>query len=84
MADEKESQKALIERLTAENAERGFVEFPKMKHHPDGRTAIVASGREESELGGEWMPSPDAALKVHRERDEAAAKRQAGQLSKKE
>lgn len=58
-----------------------FQEFPKMLYHPDGRTAIVENDREASALGGEWMPTPDASLKVKSERDTAAEKREAAQIA---
>lgn len=59
-----------------------YQEFPKMKHHPDGRTAIVGNDREESALGGEWFPNPTEALKVRTERDAADEKRLAAQIAK--
>lgn len=68
-----------MDRETEERVNRPieFREFPKMKHHPDGRTAIVASDSEESALGGEWLPTPADALKVRADRDAADEKRQA-------
>lgn len=61
-----------------------FREFPKMRHHPDGRTAIVETESQESALGGEWMPNPTEAAKVKADRDAAAEKRQAAQMAKDE
>lgn len=58
-----------------------YQEFPKMKHHPDGRTAIVEDGPAESALGGEWMPNPAEAAKVKADRDAAEEKRQALKLA---
>lgn len=59
-----------------------FREFPKMKHHPDGRTHVVDSSEQESALGGEWLPTPDAALKVRAERDARDEKRASAQIAK--
>jgi len=60
-----------------------FQEFPKMLHHPDGRTAIANDSKEEKTLlSGEWCPTPGNALEVRAERDEAALKRQAAQIAK--
>jgi hypothetical protein len=59
-----------------------YAEFPKMKHHPDGRTALVNSESEESALGGEWCPNPAEALKIRAERDAADEKRVAAQIAK--
>lgn len=59
-----------------------FREFPKMKHHPDGRTQVVDSDEQESALGGDWLPTPEAALKVRAERDAAAEKRTSAQIAK--
>lgn len=60
-----------------------FQEFPKMLHHPDGRTAIANDPAEEKTLlRGDYCPTPDDALDVRAERDEAAAKRQAAQIAK--
>jgi hypothetical protein len=56
--------------------------FPKMKHHPDGRTAIVNTESEESALGTDWCPNPTEALKVRAERDAADEKRLSAQLAK--
>ena len=54
-----------------------FAEFPKMKHHPDGRTKVVEDEAEESSLGAEWLPTPAAAAKIRADRDAADEKRQA-------
>jgi hypothetical protein len=70
------------ETLERVNTPIEFREYPKMKHHPDGRTQIVENDREESELGPEWLPSPDAANKVRAERDAGAEKSAAIQRSK--
>lgn len=59
-----------------------YQEFPKMKYHPDGRTAIVEDEKAESVLGGEWMPNPTEAAKVKAERDDADAKKLAAQIAK--
>lgn len=59
-----------------------FQEYPKMLHHPDGRTLVVENDREASAAGGEWMPNPTEALKVKAQRDEAAEKREAVQTFK--
>lgn len=59
-----------------------FAEFPKMKHHPDGRQAIVNSEAEERALGDDWCPNPMAAAKVRAERDAADEKRLAAQIAK--
>lgn len=73
-----------MDKETAERINRPihYQEFPKMKHHPDGRTEVVNDASAESALGGEWMPNPTEALKIKAERDEAAAKRAAAQLAK--
>jgi len=57
-------------------------EYPKMLHHPDGRTLIVENEKAESAAGAEWLPTPGDALKVRAERDDASAKRQAAQMAK--
>lgn len=62
--------KETIERITAPYE---FREFPKMLYHPDGRTAVVADDSEQSALGGEWAPNPEAALKTRAQRDAAEA-----------
>lgn len=54
-----------------------YQEYPKMLHHPDGRTLIVESDAQASAAGGEWLPTPGDALKVRAERDAAEEKRQA-------
>lgn len=59
-----------------------YAEFPKMKHHPDGRTQIVNSESEESALGEGWCPNPTEALKIRAERDAADEKRLAAQIAK--
>lgn len=59
-----------------------YAEFPKMRHHPDGRQVIVNSSKEESDLGAEFLPTPDAALKVRAKRDADEEKRAAAQLAK--
>ena len=59
------------------NAPKPFAEFPKMKYHPDGRTATVEDDAAESALGGEWLPNPAAAEKVRADRDAAEEKRAA-------
>jgi hypothetical protein len=59
-----------------------YAEFPKMKHHPDGRTATVNSESEESALGEDWCPNPTEALKVRAARDAADEKRLAAQIAK--
>lgn len=64
------------------NTPMPYQEFPKMKHHPDGRTAIVEDEKAESALGGEWAPNPTEAAKVKGERDAADEKRQAAQIAK--
>ncbi len=73
-----------MDRETEERVNRPipYQEFPKMKHHPDGRTAIVDDDKAESALGGEWMPNPTEAAKVKAQRDEADEKRQAAQIAK--
>lgn len=58
-----------------------YQEFPKMLHHPDGRTLIVESDAQASSAGGEWLPTPGDALKVRAERDAAAEKRAQQQLA---
>jgi hypothetical protein len=58
-----------------------FQEYPKMKYHPDGRTATVADDAAESALGGEWMPNPTEAAKMRAERDAADEKRAAAQIA---
>lgn len=66
----------IIHDLEIETARRGFVEFPQMLHHPDGRTLTVNTKAERDEaFRGDWTPSPDAALKVKADRDEAERKR---------
>jgi hypothetical protein len=75
MADQ-ENQRDYLERLSRESLARGFVEYPKMLYHPDGRQATVNSSREESELTGNgWCRLPAEALKIRAERDEADKKR---------
>lgn len=69
--------KETIERITAPYE---FREFPKMLYHPDGRTAVVANDSEQSALGGEWAPNPEAAQKARAKRDEAEASRAARAL----
>jgi hypothetical protein len=59
-----------------------YQEFPKMLHHPDGRTVIVENERQASAAGGEWLPTPGDALKVKAERDAAEEKRLAAQIAK--
>lgn len=66
-----------MDKETKERVERPvpFAEFPKMKHHADGRTVTVNSGSEESALGGEWCNNPDQALSEKQKRDDAEAAR---------
>lgn len=73
-----------MDKETEERVNRpiAYQEFPKMLHHPDGRTQVVNSDREASALGAEWLPTPGDALKVKAERDEAEAKRLAAQIAK--
>jgi hypothetical protein len=80
---EQENQKDYLERLSRESMARGFVEYPKMLHHPDGRTQIVNDSQAESELTGNgWCLTPAQALKVRAERDEADKKRDAATIAK--
>lgn len=73
-----------MDKETKERIERAapFAEFPKMKHHPDGRTATVNTSQEESALGSDWCNTPQQALDERTKRDEAAAKRVAAQIAK--
>jgi len=53
-----------------------WTEFPKMLHHPDGRTVIVEDAEGERDaLNSDFVPTPDAALKIRAERDAADATR---------
>lgn len=70
MADEKQkTQTQIIQELTEESRNRGYVPFPKALYHPDGRTAAVASESEQSALGGEWFEKPQEALDEKAKRD---------------
>lgn len=80
---EQENQRDYIERLTRESLGRGFIEYPKMLYHPDGRQATVTSPAEESELTGNgWCLKPAEALKIRAERDEADRKRELAAAAK--
>lgn len=80
---EQETQKDYLERLSRESLARGFVEYPKMLHHPDGGQQIVNSSSEESQFTGNgWCLTPDQALKIRAERDEADKKRDAAGIAK--
>lgn len=75
MADEKlKTRESVIEELTRESQARGFIEFPKMLYHPDGRQLTVTSPAEEqTALAGDWVPNPTAAQEVRAKRDALAA-----------
>lgn len=64
------------ERIEKFNAEYVHQEFPKMKHHPDGREKIVHSEAEEAALGGEWTHR-QAAVDEKARRDQRDAERAA-------
>lgn len=72
-----------MDKETKERVERPYVfqEFPKMKHHPDGRTATVNSSHEESALGEDWCNTPQQALDERAKRDRAAELRVAERLA---
>lgn len=57
---------ATKERIDQYNREYVHQEYPKMRHHPDGREATVQSQAEESALGGEWMDRADAVAERER------------------
>ena len=64
----------VIAELTRESLARGFIEFPKMLYHPDGRQLTVTSGAEEqTALASDWCPNPTAAADVRAKRDALAA-----------
>ena len=70
MTDEKQKSKEdIIKDLTEENARRPFQPFPKWLYHPDGRSQLVAGELEETALGADWLPSPQAALDEKAKRD---------------
>lgn len=63
--------------LTEETRQRGFIEYPKCLHHPDGRDLVVHNKeQEEDALRGEWCPTPEEAQKVKAKRDAADKKRE--------
>ena len=64
------------ERIEKFNAEYVHQEFPKMKHHPDGREKIVHSEAEEAALGAEWTHR-QAAVDEKARRDKRDAERAA-------
>lgn len=70
MANEKrpdETFKEYTERLTREYVHQ---EFPKWLYHPDGRSVLVNSSREQSAYG-EWLESPQEAIDARESRDKA-------------
>jgi hypothetical protein len=80
---EQENQKDYLERLSRESMARGFIEYPKMLHHPDGRQQIVSTEAEQSYYAGNgFCLTPDQALKIRAERDEADKKRDAATIAK--
>lgn len=78
MADEPQTKAQMIENLTKESLARGFIEFPKMLYHPDGRQLTVTSRTDEQNaLNSDFCPTPQAALDVKTKRDEDDRQRQA-------
>jgi hypothetical protein len=72
----------VIEQITQESQARGFIEYPKMLYHPDGRQLTVTGKKEEeAALRGDWCPTPQDALDVKEERDEADRQRLAEQIA---
>jgi hypothetical protein len=72
-ADEKETEAKVLERMNRESAARGFVEYPKWLYHADGRSALITSRSQQSELGGEWFESPTEAIDERAKRDKRDA-----------
>lgn len=79
MSEEKPSKEKVIEELTRETLQRGFVEYPKMLHKTDGGHVIVTNKREEETAlaSGDVHPTPAEALAEREKRDAAEAKRHA-------
>ena len=87
MAEPKQGQETknqMIERLTEESAQRGFIEFPKMLHHTDGSNTIVNNKDEEAEVlaSGNFHPNPALAQAAKAKRDEADRKKAALAIGK--
>lgn len=61
-----ESHKEWLERLVRE---RVYEEFPKSLYHPDGRSIVVNSRREQDASGGDWLESPQEAIDEKTKRD---------------
>lgn len=49
-------------------------EYPKMRHHPDGREVTVHTEAQESALGAEWMDRADAVAERERRNKRDAEK----------